>query len=145
MEGADKHGNNHLTAVDGRYKCTIHANFQLHRVMSKCNMSLDTVFNYFRLCVSTLSEHAGIRSSVRFKVPTLKSLPEVEHVGYARVSCKRSRLRVIVPVQVLQVVGGQDVDVAAAADSSVIDDALGVAALEQTLQGLQPFARLFGD
>lgn len=47
------------------------------------------------------------------------------------------------PVQVLQVVGGQDVDVAAAADSGVVDDALGVAALEQALQGFQSFARLF--
>lgn len=54
----------------------------------------------------------------------------------------RSRLWVVVPVQVLQIVGGQDIDVAAAADSGIVDDALGVAALEQALQGLQPFADL---
>lgn len=70
-------------------------------------------------------------------------IPELAHVGPARLYWRRSRLRVVVPVQVLQVVGGQDVDVAAAADSRVVDDALGVAALEQALQGFQPFARLF--
>lgn len=53
-----------------------------------------------------------------------------------------SRLWVVVPVQVLQVVGSQDVDVATAADAGVVDDALGIAALEQALQGLQPVTRL---
>jgi len=47
-----------------------------------------------------------------------------------------------VPVQVLQVVGSQDVDVATAADPGVVDDAFGVATLEQALQSLQPVTRL---
>lgn len=72
------------------------------------------------------------------------ALPDVISVGAVwRCDERRSRLRVVVPVQVLQVVGGQNVDVAATADSGVVDDALGVAALEQALQGLQSFARLF--
>lgn len=51
-------------------------------------------------------------------------------------------LWVIVPVQVLQIIGRQDVDIAAAADSGVVDDALRVTALQQALQGLQSVARL---
>lgn len=46
------------------------------------------------------------------------------------------------PVQVLQVVGSQDVDVATAADPGVVDDALGVATLEQALQSLKSVTRL---
>lgn len=64
-------------------------------------------------------------------------------VNMDRLFCPRSHLRVIMPVQVLQVVGGQDVDIAAATNAGVVDYTFRIAALQQALQGFQPFARLF--
>lgn len=76
--------------------------------------------------ISTCLAHRFFQSRGYFTVERLSKLD----TSMDRLFGLGPHLRVIVPVQVLQVVGGQDVDVAATANTRVIDDALRVAALQ---------------
>lgn len=103
---------------------------------------LKLVFCGFTLSKSNANPGTGVRDEYRHERRGLARICATILLSSPAPVQLLRHLWVVLPIQILEIVRGEDVDVPAAAHASIIDYTLRVPAIEQALQGLQSITRL---